>query len=99
MTLKEFETYNRIHNMPYKPIGQGMGYKSQWDPERPDDIIYIPENAYEEYGDGTIIRGHAYSVRDFLALTDDNIQKAKELYEFVDWQYPETVIEEGTLKD
>ncbi len=97
MTIQEFNKHNVQHNMPYEFIGQGCGYKSHWDPEKLDDIIYIPEHAYEKNEDGTINRDDAYSVRDFFKLTNNCIAKAKELFEYVDWQYPETVINEGFL--
>ena len=99
MTRKEFDSYNIQHNMPYECIGHGCGYKSHWDPEKPDDIIYIPEHAYEKNEDGIIDRKDVYSVRDFLDLTNNYADKAKELFEFVDWQNPETVIDEGFLDE
>jgi hypothetical protein len=99
MTIQEFNSNNIQHNMPCESIGQGCGYKSRWDLENPDDIIYIPEHAYEKNEDGTINRDDAYSVRDFLRLTNNRIAKAKELFEYVDWQYPETVIDEGFLEE
>lgn len=89
MTVKEFEHYNNFGIMPQGWIGQGTGYKATWDETQPDDIIYIPENAYEEYdGHRTVNRENAYSVNDFINICNGNVKRARELFYFCDWQFP-----------
>ena len=91
MKIKEFEKYNNEKNMPYEWIGQGYGYKGEWDPENIHDIIYIPEYGYK---DNTVERKNAYSYKDFIDLCDGDIKKAEILFENIDWQFPETALEE-----
>ena len=97
MTIEEFEKHNLQHDMPEMPLKQGTGYKSIWDVSKPDDIIYIPEYAFENNLDGTISREDAYSVRDFVNLLNGDTKRAKELFTFVDWQFPTSVLGEDTL--
>ena len=97
MTIEEFEKHNERHDMPEMPLRQGVGYKSVWDTSKPDDIIYIPEYAFEKYEDGTISREDAYSVKDFVNLVNGDTERAKELFTFVDWQFPTSVLGEDTL--
>lgn len=92
MTKKEFAEYNYIKAMPRDWIGQGYGYKAEWDPAKPDDIIYIPESAYFEFDGVTAQDG--YSMNDFVKLTNGNVEKAKELFEYIDWQYPDSALDE-----
>lgn len=113
MTIAEFNNYNRTNTMPYEWIGQGYGYKvtdTAWNDLNDEDIIYIPEYAYEKEDDGTILvsRENAYSKRDFIRLIHELDEKyldigrcvqvnrmAAKLFEAVDWQYPESLLNEG----
>ncbi len=99
MTIKEFEEHNRNHDMPEMTLRQGTGYKSEWDLSKPDDIIYIPEYAYSENEDGTISREDAFSARDFINLTNGDEKRAQDLFFFVDWQYPTSVLDERFLDE
>ena len=109
MTITEFNNHNKNNTMPCEWIGQGYGYKlmENWDDINDDDIIYIPEYAYEkgtEDGKVTISRGDAYSKNDFKKVIrelDDKYcdigrcaevdRMAAELFDMVDWQYPESL--------
>ena len=64
--------------------GQGMVFKS-WEAyhERPDDPCYVPE--------GT---DSVYSAADFLQMCNGQKEFADELFEGVDWQHPETLLED-----
>ncbi len=103
MTIAEFNKHNENHDMPCEWIGQGSGYKAKWNPEYPDDIIYIPENAYEYYYDEDdnepIDREQAFSMQDFIDLCDGDIVKAKKLFDIVDWQFPTTELDEWERMD
>ena len=106
MTLNEFNQYNETKSMPREWIGQGCGYKAEkWDSD--DDIIYIPENGYEETDDcesltGEVLRQNAYSMNDLIELVKERhdmpTEKAKEiatsLFDSVDWQFPDSVMDE-----
>ena len=66
--------------------GQGMIFKSDeafYDTEHPDRICYIPE-----------LSDSTYSRNSFLAICDGQVDMAEELYESVDWQHPETLLDE-----
>lgn len=66
--------------------GQGMIFKSDeafYDAEHPDRVCYIPE-----------LSDTTYSRNDFLRACNDQTDLAEELYEAVDWQHPETLLEE-----
>lgn len=66
--------------------GQGMIFKSDeafYDTEHPDRVCYIPE-----------LSDTTYSRNDFLRACNDQTDLAEELYEAVDWQHPETLLEE-----
>ena len=112
MTVKEFKAHNKAGTMPREWIGQGYGYKDiskEWEDMNPDDIIYIPEYAYEDEEDGTIFvsRENAYSKNDFKRIIQrldyewrdigrcvEVNRMAKELFESVDWQFPESLANE-----
>lgn len=117
MTIAQFREYNKLGTMPCEWIGQGYGYKvtdTTWNDLNDDDIIYIPEYAYDKEDDGTILvsREDAYSKRDFLQLIrncDDKFldigrqgqvnRMAEELFDVVDWQYPESLLQEGFFEE
>lgn len=102
MTIAEFTFYNETDSMPQMWIGQGYGYKEMgkaWDDLDDDEIIYIPEFGYNK--NHTVPRENAYTKSDFIRLTKENVsdgdieQLAEELFGMVDWQYPESLIDEG----
>lgn len=107
MTIKEFEEYNRTNTMPCDWMGQGSGYKAEsWDSD--DDIIYIPELAYEDDDDGTtkVDRDDAFSLNDLIIemgnyfpydkLDDaDKRAAAVALFNYLDWQFPSTALSDG----
>lgn len=66
--------------------GQGMIFKSDeafYDSEHPERVCYIPE-----------LSDSTYTRKDFLAMCNDQTDLAEELYEAVDWQHPETLLDE-----
>ena len=83
--------------------------EKEWNDLDNDEIIYIPEYGYErEEGKRFVERADAYTKRDFIQLIrncDDKFldigrqgqvdRMAKELFEAVDWQYPESLLQEG----
>ena len=104
MTIQEFNKYNTTGTMPREWIGQGYGYKADidWSTVNQDDIIYIPEYGYEE--NNTVKRENAYSKRNFIEVAarykiEFNMQSvyAENLFDAVDWQFPESLVEEGFL--
>ena len=113
MTLKDFTFYNETKSMPVEWIGQGYGYKEtekEWNDIDDDEIIYIPEYGYND--DHTVSRNDAYTKSDFIKLTSDFMnttdktvqsedieQLAMELFDAVDWQYPESLIDEGFFEE
>lgn len=114
MTIAEFKEYNRTNTMPCEWIGQGYGYKSEkeWDYIDLDEIIYIPEHGYNDITQSTADRENVYSKRDFIQLIrelDDRYldigrqvevkRMAAELFEAVDWQFPESLLNEGFFED
>lgn len=103
MTIQEFKEYNNSNSMPKEWIGQGYGYKLEenWEDIPDDDIIYIPEYAYDGYN---VKRCDAYSKEDFRQLARDydiaeNLVDAyaKDVFYTVDWQFPETLMEEDRM--
>lgn len=115
MTIAEFRQHNKLGTMPCDWIGQGYGYKSEkkWDYIELDEIIYIPEYGYDT-GEETpfVDRENAYTKRDFIQLIrncDDKFldirrqgqvnRMAKELFEAVDWQFPESLLDEGFFEE
>ena len=114
MTIAEFKEYNRTNTMPCEWIGQGYGYKSEkeWNCIDLDEIIYIPEYGYNDITQSTADRENVYSKRDFIQLIrncDDKFldigrqgqvkRMAAELFEAVDWQFPESLLYEGFFDD
>lgn len=53
-----------------------------------DDIVYIPEKSI--WFDTT----REYNKADFVKLCNDNIEQAQLLLDRLEWQHPETLIEE-----
>ena len=116
MTIAEFRQHNKLGTMPQNWIGQGYGYKlteKEWNDLDDDEIIYIPEYAYDT-GEETLFvdRENAYTKRDLIQLIrncDDKFldigrqgqvnRMAKELFEAVDWQYPESLLQEGFFEE
>lgn len=96
MTIMKFNEYNKNAAMPREWIGQGFGYKSEWDPNHPTDIIYIPEYGYEEEDDtkNVVLRENAFSYNDFVDMCDGNEKKAKAVFDNADWQFPRGILEE-----
>ena len=95
MTLKEFENYNKTRTMPQDWIGQGYGYKDNdfdWNNGDATLIIYIPEYAYNE--DNVVKREDAYSKQDFIEICDGDEEKALYIFDTVDWQFPENLIDD-----
>ena len=114
MTIKEFEEYNKTKTMPQFDIGQGYGYKDfdfDWDKGNMTDIIYIPEYGYEDiiYSEQydrdpaerecDVERANAYSAQDLLNLCDGIKAKARYLFSWIDWQYPETGLDDMEIVD
>ena len=91
--LKFFREY-----MEFEDIGQGYGYKSveAWDSDNPDVIVYIPEycditgNNSKGIEFTTLDISSCYTKQDFLDITED-LEKAEDLFESVDWQHPTTL--------
>lgn len=88
--------------------------ETDWEDMNEEDIIYIPEYGYEEFlGVNYVERSSAYSKGDFIQLVVDYCkgndistadQKmiddiARDVFNWVDWQFPTTVIDEGYLDD
>ena len=91
--LKFFREY-----MEFEDIGQGYGYKSweAWNFDNPDVIVYIPEycditsNNSKGIEFTTLDISSCYTKQDFLDITED-LEKAEDLFESVDWQHPTTL--------
>lgn len=82
----------------YKPrdIGQGYGYKiDSQDVYKPDFdeniVIYIPEFSYDVMDN---MPEDAYTLKDFIEICNGDREQALDLFESVDWQYPETLYSE-----
>lgn len=79
-----------------QPIGQGDGYKIDfdiWNNKFDENIVvYIPEFGYDE--DGMPKEDSIYSFKDFLDICKGNREYALQLLEDVDWQSPETLYDE-----
>ena len=79
--------------------------------KQPDEICYISEDALEEYGEVFGENGllkfanlnydipRGYSHNDFLKLCNGKEDMAREVFEAVDWQSPETYYEEKLEDD
>lgn len=63
---------------------QGYIYKNFQNFERKRGVCYVPELSDKEY-----------TYDDFLALCGGNHTLAEFVFEIVDWQHPETVVEEN----
>ena len=91
--FKFFEDY-----IGFEDIGQGYGYKSveAWDSDDLDVIVYIPEycaitgNNSKGIEFTTLDISSCYTKQDFLDITED-LGKAEDLFESVDWQHPTTL--------
>lgn len=88
--LKQFKSIN---------IGQGWGYKKdgEWKSFSNDEIIYIPEGGYSDgdWGGSSRISDYPinsdllYTKQDFINIVGND--RARQLFEDVDWQSPETL--------
>lgn len=66
--------------------GQGLIYKNDeafYDTEHPDMVCYIPE-----------LSDSKYTRNSFLEICNNQPEIAEELYTSVDWQHPETLMDE-----
>ena len=108
-TKKQFAAMNeaeRAKNFPQDFIGQGYGYKPRIDLEKVsnDAIIYIPEFGYEKRIPQL---DSIYTKQDFVNLCKEYNQncadlfgegqkalEASALFDELDWQYPETLLDE-----
>lgn len=74
-------------------MGQGVGFKD-YKAYRcyPDKPCYIPEHEAEKD------EPKYYTYRDFLHIAEGNWEIADHLFDFCDWQYPETALEDD-LRD
>ena len=69
--------------------GQGMIFKNDeafYDTENPERACYIPE-----------LSDSIYTRNDFLQMCNNQSDIAEELYKSVDWQHPETLLDEWEL--
>lgn len=85
-------------------IGQGWGYKKdgKWESFANDEVIYIPECGYgsEDVAEGSatcmsdypIWPDYIYTKQDFINLVGND--RARQLFEDVDWQTPEILSQE-----
>lgn len=65
---------------------QGVIFKNDeafYDTEHPDRVCYIPE-----------LSDSTYTRTSFLEICNNQTELAEELYEAVDWQHPETLLED-----
>lgn len=67
------------------PSEQGMIFKDPIAFKRKVGVCYVPENDF-------FVGGYTYD--DFLSLAEGNEEIAEYLFETVDWQHPETVLDE-----
>lgn len=91
--------YDEIENLPFEDIGQGYGFKSEAAFDAGDDLVcYIPEYCYD---DETLELepDSCYTKADFLELTGDEEEKARELFAAVDWQHPSSLWQEWDEED
>lgn len=73
-------------------IGQGYGYKSDkpWKLMKNVDVVYIPEYGFDS--DENI--SELYTKSDFIDLANGNEKFAETIFDNVDWQFPETWLDE-----
>lgn len=103
MTKQELlvQIENRVTPEEYEPrdIGQGFGYKIDFDYLKEDFdenlVVYIPEHGYDNEGVPT--EEGIYSFKDFLDICGGDREKALDLLDGVDWQYPETLYMEWEM--
>lgn len=80
-------------------IGQGWGYKEGcklWCEIEDDDVIYVPEYGVEKDIDGNEYAETWYTKKDFIELcsVEGCPIEAETLFDMVDWQFPETLLDE-----
>lgn len=78
-----------IITLERKWYGQGAVFKS-WDAyhNRPADPCYVPE-----------LSDTVYTAQSFLELCNDQQEFADELFDGVDWQHPESLMEDWLRED
>jgi len=94
-------TRTEIENNPYiefHALAQGWGYKADWNTAGLDDVIYVPEYGIAIDEDDRQYAETYYTKQDFIDLAG-NEWLGYILHEGVDWQFPETLIDEGWLDD
>lgn len=98
--------------MPPDTTSQGYCYKTEkrWEDVEPDEVVYIPECAYSsdysmEEGDFWYLMDVVYTKQDFVELckncsdtTQEEYCTAEALLDMVDWQCPETLLDEMDLE-
>lgn len=69
--------------------GQGMIYKN-WDAyeNHPSEVCYIPE-----------LSDSKYTRKDIVEMCHGNEELAKEVFQCLDWQHPESLIEDWMCND
>lgn len=94
-------------NNRVKPGGtdQGFVYKNPAAfNAKSDEICYIPELAFEDLEadeegyyslDDARYEGAGYTYQDILEICQDNERIAQSVFDFIDWQSPETAFDEG----
>lgn len=99
--IAEINKGNLPEEYTAQPIGQGDGYKIDFDfwTNNFDEniVVYIPEFGYDE--DGMPNEDSIYSFKDFLDICKGNREYALQLLEDVDWQSPETLYDEYNWED
>ena len=91
MTMQEYKRVQCPASLEPFWIGQAYGYKNMspllrtesWSGVPDDEIIYIPESAYDN---GFLDPLGVYTKRDFIELAGN---RARELFDYCDWQSPE----------
>lgn len=87
----------------------------KWEDIPEDEIIYIPEYGYENSSGTKAKRENAYTKEDFREAVRRYIKDytetgrendaatvefcARDLFDSVDWQFPETLLDEGWIDD
>ncbi len=80
---------------------QGYIYKSDksFDELKDDEVCYMPEYYAEVNEKGLIVDVDIYTKADFMEICEDIKWQASALYEFVDWQHPETLYDETAWEE